>query len=103
MPKNSLIFIGLGLNDEKDISLKGLEEIKNCNKIFAEFYTAKLVGTTIEKIEEETWLVASVRSNKAAQKRKISTEQKRVLDAVQNRKFNKDEINEFKRTFDRLL
>ena len=52
MVKSSLTFIGLGLYDEKDISLKGLEEIKNCDKIFAEFYTAKLTGTTIEKIEK---------------------------------------------------
>ena len=49
---NSLIFIGLGLYDEKDISLKAVEEIKKCNKIFAEFYTAKLVGTNIKKIEK---------------------------------------------------
>lgn len=47
-----LSFIGLGLFDEKDISIKGLEEIKNSDRIFAEFYTAKLVGTTIEKLEK---------------------------------------------------
>jgi len=52
MNKKSLTFIGLGLFDEKDISLKGLEEIKNCDKIFAEFYTAKLTGTDIKKIEK---------------------------------------------------
>ena len=52
MEKGSLIFIGLGLHDEKDISLKGLEEINNCEKIFAEFYTAKLTGTNIQKIEK---------------------------------------------------
>jgi len=53
MQKNSLTFIGLGLYDEKDISIKGLEEIKKSDKIFAEFYTAKLVGTTISKIEKQ--------------------------------------------------
>jgi diphthine synthase len=52
MTKGCLIFIGLGLNDEKDISLKGLDEIKKCNKVFAEFYTAKLTGTDIEKIKK---------------------------------------------------
>jgi diphthine synthase len=52
MSKKSITFIGLGLFDEKDISLKGLEEIKNCNKVFVEFYTAKLAGTTIDKIEK---------------------------------------------------
>jgi diphthine synthase len=49
---NTLIFIGLGLYDEKDIPLKALEEIKKCNKVYAEFYTAKLVGTDIKKIEK---------------------------------------------------
>lgn len=52
MANGKLTFIGLGLYDEKDVSLKGLEEIKNCDKIFAEFYTAKLVGTSIKKLEE---------------------------------------------------
>jgi len=51
MNKGKLTFIGLGLFDEKDISIKGLEEIKKSDKVFAEFYTAKLVGTNIEKLE----------------------------------------------------
>jgi diphthine synthase len=52
MTKGCLIFIGLGLYDEKDISLKGLEEIKNCDNVFAEFYTARLMGADIKKIEK---------------------------------------------------
>ena len=52
MANRSLTFIGLGLYDEKDISLKGLEKIKNCDKVYAEFYTAKLTGTDIKKIEK---------------------------------------------------
>ena len=51
MNKGKLIFIGLGLYDEKDISLKAIDEIKKCDKVFAEFYTAKLVGTSVSKIE----------------------------------------------------
>jgi len=53
MPKGKLIFVGLGLYDEKDISLKGLEEIKKCDKVFAEFYTAKLSGTNLKKVEKK--------------------------------------------------
>jgi len=52
MKKGNLTFIGLGLNDEKDISLKGLNLIKKSDKIFAEFYTSKLFGTNIEKLEK---------------------------------------------------
>ncbi len=47
----SLTFIGLGLYDEKDISLKALEAIKKSDMVFAEFYTSKLMGTTIKDIE----------------------------------------------------
>ena len=52
MKNSNLTFIGLGLFDERDISLKGLEEIKSCDTVFAEFYTAKLTGTNIKKIEK---------------------------------------------------
>ena len=47
----SLVFIGLGLNDEKDITLKGLETARDCNYVFAEFYTSVLSGTGIGKLE----------------------------------------------------
>lgn len=37
-----LYFIGLGLGDEKDITVKGLEVVKSCDKIFLEGYTSIL-------------------------------------------------------------
>jgi len=40
--KGQLVFVGLGLYDETDVSLKGLEELQQCDTIFAEFYTTKL-------------------------------------------------------------
>ena len=52
MKKGTLSFVGLGLYDEKDISIKGFEEIKKADKVFAEFYTAKLFGTNIKKLEK---------------------------------------------------
>src|SRR4030042_1362720 len=52
MSKGQLIFIGLGLYDENDITLKGLQEIQNCDAVYAEFYTSKLSGTTQKKIEK---------------------------------------------------
>jgi len=47
-----LILAGLGLYDERDITLKTIEYAKKADKIYAEFYTATLTGTTLEKIEE---------------------------------------------------
>lgn len=38
----TLYLIGIGLNDEKDITLKGLEAVKKCELVFLENYTSKL-------------------------------------------------------------
>ena len=38
----TLCFIGLGLADEKDISVKGLEMVKACERVYLEFYTSTL-------------------------------------------------------------
>ena len=46
-----LHFIGLGLYDEQDISLKGLEAVRAADAIYAEFYTSRLMGTTLDEME----------------------------------------------------
>jgi diphthine synthase len=46
-----LFFIGLGLYDEKDISLKGLEAVRAADAVYAEFYTSCLMGTSLEKLQ----------------------------------------------------
>ncbi|GES78294.1 diphthine synthase [Rhizophagus clarus] len=43
--------IGLGLSDEKDITVKGLEAIKSCERIYLEAYTSILMAPK-EKLEE---------------------------------------------------
>lgn len=48
----TLYFIGLGLGDEKDITVKGLETIKKADKIYIEEYTSKLVRSTKEDLEK---------------------------------------------------
>ena len=42
--------IGIGLNDEKDISIKGLESIKKCKYVYLELYTSML-NVPISKLE----------------------------------------------------
>ena len=37
-----LYIIGLGLGDEKDITVRGLETVKKCSAVFLEFYTSML-------------------------------------------------------------
>lgn len=46
-----LYMIGLGLGDEKDISVKGLEAIKKCDKVYLESYTSKL-DCSLKEMEE---------------------------------------------------
>lgn len=46
-----LIFIGLGLYDERDISVKGLDAAREADKVYAEFYTSRLMGAAHEKLE----------------------------------------------------
>ena len=46
-----LTFVGLGLYDERSITVEGREAIAAADRVFAEFYTSKLAGATVEKLE----------------------------------------------------
>ncbi len=72
MSKGKLTFIGLGLYDEKDISLKGVEEIKNGDTVYAEFYTAILAGVDLKKIEKTIRKKILVLSREETEKGKIA-------------------------------
>ena len=57
-----LYLIGLGLNDERDISIKGLEAIKSCSKVFLESYTSilnKASKSDLEKLYEKKIILAN--------------------------------------------
>lgn len=45
-----LTFIGLGLYDERSITVDGREALRGVDRAFAEFYTSKLLGTTVESL-----------------------------------------------------
>src|SRR3989338_5580684 len=45
---NMLYIIGLGLSDAKDITMKGLEAVKKCSKIYLENYTSSFQATKEE-------------------------------------------------------
>jgi len=48
----TLFFVGLGLFDVRDLSLKGFEVISNAEKVFAEFYTSDLQGSSLKEIQQ---------------------------------------------------
>ncbi len=47
-----ITFVGLGLRDSRDITLKGLEAVKKADRVYAEFYTSRL-SAGIEELEKE--------------------------------------------------
>jgi diphthine synthase len=47
----SVSFIGLGLNDERGLTIEGLEEARSASSIFAEFYTNTMPGLDVKKLE----------------------------------------------------
>jgi diphthine synthase len=46
-----LIFVGLGLNDEKGISIRGLEEARSADSVFMELYTSLLPDFSMQRFE----------------------------------------------------
>jgi len=47
-----LTFIGLGLSDERDISVKGLDAVRSADRVYLECHTSLLTGTTVGAMEE---------------------------------------------------
>ena len=47
----SVTFVGLGLNDEKSLTIEGLEKARNADAVFAEFYTNLMPRLDREKLE----------------------------------------------------
>jgi diphthine synthase len=46
-----LTFVGLGLYDERSITLQGRDALRSADRVFAEFYTSKLAGATVTDLE----------------------------------------------------
>lgn len=46
-----LVFVGLGLNDEKGITIKGLEETKSADTVFMETYTSRMPDFNMARFE----------------------------------------------------
>jgi diphthine synthase len=46
-----LIFVGLGLFDQNDLSLRGLQEAETAEFVYAEFYTSLMAGISLTSLE----------------------------------------------------
>src|SRR5437870_13482908 len=49
----SLTFIGIGLNDEKGVTLEGLEEARMADSSYGEFYTNVMPNLDLKRLEKE--------------------------------------------------
>ena len=49
---SELIFVGLGLCGADGMTVKALNALKECDKIYAEFYTSHLIGTDVSEVEK---------------------------------------------------
>jgi diphthine synthase len=46
-----LTFVGLGLHDERSVTLAGRDAIRDADRVFAEFYTSRLSGVSVPDLE----------------------------------------------------
>jgi diphthine synthase len=46
-----LTFVGLGLYDERSVTVAGREAIRDADRVFAEFYTSRLAGASVVDLE----------------------------------------------------
>lgn len=64
-----LVFVGLGLYDERGLSLMGLEEVKRSDLVFAEFYTSLMPGLSVPRLEGVTGKKVRVLSRRDLEER----------------------------------
>ena len=62
-----LTFVGLGLYDERSITVEGSDAVREADRVFAEFYTSKLGGTTVEALEAHHDVDIEVRSREGVE------------------------------------
>jgi diphthine synthase len=75
-----LSLIGLGLNDEKDLTIRGMEKAKNADKVYAEFYTSKWFGNVkkLEKIIDKKIEVVN--------RKELEEESNKIIEEAKNKK-----------------
>lgn len=49
---SEMVFVGLGMSGTDGMTIEALKALKECDKIYAEFYTSKLIGTGMSELEE---------------------------------------------------
>ena len=74
-----LTFVGLGLYDERSITIEGGDAIAAADRVFAEFYTSKLAGTTVEALGAHHGVEIEVRDRPG-----VERDPEPILDAAES-------------------
>ncbi|MFB6070923.1 MAG: diphthine synthase [Halanaeroarchaeum sp.] len=73
-----LTFIGLGLYDERSITVEGRDALREADAVFAEFYTSRLVGASVADLEDYHDVTIEVRDRSGVERNPDS-----ILDAAE--------------------
>ena len=74
-----LTFIGLGLYDERSITVEGAEALEAADRAFAEFYTSHLVGASVSDLEAYHDIDIEVRDRAG-----VEQDPDKILDAAED-------------------
>jgi diphthine synthase len=74
-----LSFIGLGLYDERSITVRGRDALAEADRAFAEWYTSRLAGTDVETLEATHDIDIAVRDRAG-----VEQEPEPILDAAED-------------------
>jgi diphthine synthase len=77
-----LYLIGLGLYDDKDISIKGAKALKKADVIYAEFYTARLFGGNMETLQDELGITINILSREEVEEENIPINEAKIKDVA---------------------
>ncbi|EKQ52733.1 MAG: diphthine synthase [Methanobacterium sp. Maddingley MBC34] len=77
-----LYLVGLGLYNEKDISLNGLEAIKSADVVYAEFYTARLFGGDFKSLEKLAGVTINILRREEVEEENLPIKQAETKDVA---------------------
>jgi diphthine synthase len=63
-----LTFIGLGLYDERSVTVEGREALRAADRVFAEFYTSRLVGADVDELAAHHGVEIEVRDREGVER-----------------------------------
>ncbi len=77
---SEIVFVGLGLFNNYDLSLRGLEEARNADEIYLEFYTSLMPGFSVESLKQMIGKNVQVVSRKMLEEEGGESILKRAID-----------------------